>query len=247
MLKDGIRVIFISLLLSILGIVVVFVGKAYTGESEKVSTHGIDGYIEDGPTERRGINLNKKILIDIGHGGEDKGTKNSKYSADVLEKDINLEIGLKLINKLGRVEGIDVLTTRIDDSFVSLSERAKLGNTNSVDMFVSIHCNATEDGGAYASGIETFYRDDNSEEFARHIQDNLISALQVKDRGTKYGDYQVLRESESTAILIECGFLTNPEERLNLGSDVYQDIIVDAIVKGVVSYYSLDVSENVEN
>lgn len=187
-------------------------------------------------------NIKKSVIVvDIGHGGSDNGTINSRYTGSVLEKDINLEIGTKLINKLSGIDGIEVIPTRVDDSFISLRERAEIGNKNNADMFISIHCNATSDGNSDVEGIETYYykEDNNSKLLAEKVQDNLILSLNKTNRGVKKENYQVLRESENTAILIECGFLTNELEREQLSDDVYQDILVSAIVRGVMEYMDM--------
>lgn len=181
------------------------------------------------------------IVVDIGHGGSDKGTINSRYTGSVLEKDINLDIGTKLINKLSAIEGIEVIPTRVDDSFISLRERAEIGNENNADVFISIHCNATSDGNSDVEGIETYYykEDNNSKLLADKVQENMIRSLNKNDRGVKKENYQVLRESENPAILVECGFLTNELEREQLSDDVYQDILVSAIVRGIMEYMDM--------
>lgn len=181
------------------------------------------------------------IVVDIGHGGSDKGTINSRYTGSVLEKDINLEIGTKLINKLSAIEGIEVIPTRVDDDFISLRERAEIGNEHNADVFISIHCNATSDGNSDVEGIETYYykEDNNSKLLAEKVQENMIRSLNKNDRGVKKENYQVLRESENPAILVECGFLTNELEREQLSDDVYQDILVSAIVRGIMEYMDM--------
>ena len=178
------------------------------------------------------------IVVDIGHGGTDNGTINSRYTGSILEKDVNLEIGRKLIDKLNGIDDLKVIATRTDDTFISLSERATIGNENNADIFISIHCNASTDGNSDAEGIETFYYNDsnNSKELATKVQENLIRALNKNDRGVKKGNYQVLRDSENTAILVECGFLTNSLEREQLCDNTYQDILVSAIVRGITEF-----------
>ena len=96
----------------------------------------------------------KKIVIDAGHGGHDPGARGSRGSK---EKDIALKIALqlgKLVKK--HMKDVQVIYTRQDDQFVTLHERAKIANKNNVDLFISIHCNATPDRAARVHGTETY-------------------------------------------------------------------------------------------
>lgn len=180
-----------------------------------------------------------KIVVDIGHGGKDNGTTNKGFAERVVyEKDVNLEIGLKLIKELSKEDDIKVITTRTDDTFVELADRVEVSNKNNADIFISVHCNATADGDNRVRGLETYYYNssDSSVELANSVHKNILEANSKKDRGVKKGDYQVLRDSKIPAILIECGFLTNPLELEQLTDEMYQDIMVNAIVKGIKEY-----------
>jgi len=183
-------------------------------------------------------NINKKytILIDPGHGGNDKGTiANDKTT---FEKDITLKIGTLVAQKLTKQDDVQVIVSRNEDKYVSLADRAKLANEQGVDMFVSIHLNG-QTGGTDAFGLETYYtkgKNDGSEELAKQIQETIISYVDVRDRGAKPERFQVLLESKMPAVLIECGFLTNDEECKKLKDATYQESLAEGIAQGILTY-----------
>lgn len=192
------------------------------------------------------LNSNKKvILIDIGHGGKDQGTKST--NGKVLEKDIVLKIGNKIIEQLKKEKDIKVIATRTTDEFLSLKDRNKLEVENNADLFISIHANAASNA-TNVDGIETFYwsqDNDDSYNLANIIHNNLIDNTDANDRGVKRGNYQVLRDANCPSILIETGFLTNYLESINLSNDNYQEKIATSIVKGIKEYLQLE-DENKE-
>lgn len=191
--------------------------------------------------------FNNKIIvvIDIGHGGNDQGTQS--INKQKIEKDITLQIGTKVIEKLEKDKNIKVIATRTMDEYVSLKERNKIESKNNADLFVSIHANATGDSSSTTEGVETFYwkNDDKSYKLANLIQGNIISSTGAVDRGVKQENYQVLRDSKCPSVLIETGFLTNYKESLNLSKSSYQNKLANAIVKGIQEYINEenDISE----
>ena len=94
----------------------------------------------------------RRIVIDPGHGGHDPGATSP---SGTREKDIVLQIGLKLARKVREELGIDVVMTRSTDVFIELQERTAIANKVGADLFVSVHANASLNRGA--SGIETYY------------------------------------------------------------------------------------------
>ena len=182
---------------------------------------------------------NKKIVvIDIGHGGNDQGTQS--LDKQKMEKDITLQIGSKVIEKLEKDKSIKVIATRTTDEYISLKERNKIEAENNADLFVSIHANATGDSSSSTEGVETFYwkNDDMSYKLAKSIHNNIISSVGAVDRGIKRGNYQVLRDSSCPSVLIETRFLTNYKESVNLSKNSYQNKLANAIVKGIQEYIS---------
>ncbi|MBM4403577.1 MAG: N-acetylmuramoyl-L-alanine amidase, partial [Candidatus Cloacimonetes bacterium] len=95
----------------------------------------------------------RTIVIDPGHGGKDPGAVGRKLKT--LEKDINLEVAIKIKTLLENELGLKIILTRSDDRFISLSERTKYANDNKADLFVSIHTNASQNTTSH--GIETYY------------------------------------------------------------------------------------------
>lgn len=175
------------------------------------------------------------VVIDAGHGGKDPGCMESS----LWESEINLQMALKLQEKL-EAKGVQVLMTRTDDEVtLSLAERAELANDHDADVFVSIHQNSYTS--SQVSGIEFFYKNDGkgSETLARLFEENILADGSINNRGIKAsGDLKVLRLSTapSAAILIECGYLTNPEEEKNLLSDSYQDKLMGYIADGIIEF-----------
>lgn len=103
------------------------------------------------PAESRAPNRFDTVIIDAGHGGDDKGARSS---AGLLEKDLVLDVANRVADRL-RMSGLRVVMTRTDDRFIALEERTSVANDARGDLFVSIHANATPD--PEVRGIETFF------------------------------------------------------------------------------------------
>ncbi len=181
------------------------------------------------------------IILDIGHGGKDKGTSVN----GILESDINLKIGLKLRSELVK-QGVEVIMTRDGDYDLSspdadrrkksdFDNRINLINSSKADLYISIHMNYLEDKRYY--GAQVFYTDGN-DELAKVMQEafknNLNSPRTEKKLSNSIYMYKNLR---IPGILIECGFLSNDKERKLLNSVEYQDKVVKSIIDGILSYY----------
>lgn len=191
------------------------------------------------------------IVVDPGHGGIDGGSS----SNGLLEKDVNLQIGLKLSNAL-RDMGINVVMTR--DSDVSLESKSNLNSSrynrdlharkiiidkNNAKAFVSIHMDAFNDPSA--RGISVFYYSTSEEskklatEICNNINETVIKGFlktdDVKAR-VSTGDYYLLRRSESPGVIIETGFITNPTDNKLIQTEEYQNIMSKAIAEGLVDY-----------
>lgn len=189
-------------------------------------------------------NLKKKftVLVDPGHGGKDIGTESSRNIPDgknnVYEKDIALEISKQVASKLSRYNDIEVIISRTDDTFVSILDRMEIANSQNVDVSVSIHLNA-EAGGNSAEGVETYYKKgatDGSKELAEIVQSSIISHIEARDRGARAENYDMVKGVTTPAILVETGFLTNPQEEKKLRNSKYQEQMAEGIVQGILSY-----------
>ncbi|SHG39847.1 N-acetylmuramoyl-L-alanine amidase, partial [Salegentibacter echinorum] len=158
----------------------------------------------------------KRIIIDVGHGGKDSGAIGIN---GILEKDVVLDIAneiLKLNNELE--EPLDIYLTRYSDTLISLSDRTKLSKSLKADLFVSLHCNHSDNPNArgvevYVAGVESKFSDE-SVWFAFQLQEALNTRLSFESRGVKFANFQVLRETTDTAValLLELGFLSNADE-----------------------------------
>lgn len=170
------------------------------------------------------------VAVDAGHGGKDQGT----CSGDILEKDINLAVALKLADELKKA-GVQVFLTRTEDVKVDLEERARLANEVEADIFVSIHCNFYEDS-AQISGLECYYTEESQEgqELAERISAVFDGTEQVENRGTKTANYRVLRKTDMQAVLIELGYMSNPEECRKLTREDYQELLAEKIAAGIL-------------
>ena len=185
---------------------------------------------------------NKIIYIDPGHGGNDPG---AMYK-DVLEKDINLEISKLLKNELTK-KGATVYLTRNGDYDLSvpntinnkrsdLSRRGNVINKSNCDLFLSIHLNAESSSSWH--GAQVFYNSKLKEnkEIAKIFQ-NLFKEKLNSDRNYKKDNTLYLQNRITRpGVLLELGFLSNPNERYLLQTDSYQKKIVNVIIEGVELY-----------
>lgn len=113
-----------------------------------------------------------------------------------------------------------------------------MANSQNADVLVSIHLNAQQ-GDNSAVGVESYYSpksQNDSNVLAKKIQDTIVSYIDVRDRGVKQGNLEVLNRASMPAALIECGFLTNKEEEKKLLSDIYQNQLAEGIAQGILSY-----------
>lgn len=182
----------------------------------------------------------KIVVIDPGHGGSDPGTTSFTKKP---EKIFTLALGLKVQALLQQESGIEVIMTRETDIYPTRSERVKLANDLKADVFVSIHGNSVT-AAPHITGTETYYyQRENSKELANLIHKNLIKAMGLADRGVKNGNYQVIRETEMAAALLEVGFLSNKSDEEAMMSETNQDKAAQAIVDGIKEYLKLEDSE----
>ena len=185
-------------------------------------------------TERTVTTTQPLIIIDAGHGGIDPGSD----SHGILEKDINLEIALKLQEVLHE-NGYSVLMTREDDNSLSLRERSDFANEKEADLFISLHQNCYAQD-ASVHGIEVFYtpgKGTYDDRLANCIQEAWISYTQAKDRHVReITNLLIIRESNMSACLIESAYLSNDTERELIQTKDYQDKVVTGIIEGIENF-----------
>jgi N-acetylmuramoyl-L-alanine amidase len=180
------------------------------------------------------------IVIDAGHGGKDPGAVSPNNNK---EKDINLNVSLKLNEKLTSL-GYNTLMIRDTDDFVDLYERARIANDNYADIFISIHSNSNNNKSI--DGIQVLYcpaaksekKEEDDHPLAKIMMEEMTKGTGAKDRGiVQRPGLVVLRETKMPAVLLEIGFLTNPEEEKLITNSDYQNKLVDSIIKGVERYF----------
>ena len=172
------------------------------------------------------------IVLDAGHGGKDPGANVD----DVIEKNITLEIA-QMTQEILENAGYKVGMTRTDDTFVELTERPVFANQKKADVFVSIHCNSSEDG--IGNGIETFYTEQkgkSSETLANEIQNALIEHTNAENREVKTANYTVLVRTNMPTALVEVGFLTDSAEKELLQTEEYQKKLAEGIAEGIIRW-----------
>jgi len=182
---------------------------------------------------------NKIVVLDPGHGGSDPGA----VSGAIKEKDLNLSVALKTKSRLEGM-GYSVIMTRYDDTAVNLQERPQIANRANADVFVSIHHNSLTDPTVY--GLETYYCPQYSGEgktmeqypLANEIHNSILDATGANNRNIRQqSGFVVIRKTNMPAILIEGGYMSNPNELKLITSDYYQELIADGITKGINNYF----------
>lgn len=196
------------------------------------------GYIFKGLIDHQQSNVgnhlqNRTIVIDAGHGGHDVGAIGINGS---YEKDHTLKTTSELTTTLTML-GANVILTRSNDDYIRLASRPILANVYHADAFLSIHYNSFTDL-ATVSGIDTYYYDDHDENFANIVQKELIQVTDANDRGVNYGDFQVLRQTLQPGLLLELGFISNPEKEELLSTNGYQRKLVKGITTGLEKYFA---------
>src|SRR3989440_8527942 len=149
---------------------------------------------------------NVTVVIDAGHGGHDRGGIPGQR---IAEKDMTLDVAQRLRNVLA-ASGYHVVMSRDSDVFVSLPTRVAIANSYRNAIFVCIHFNATQRSGA--GGIETYFYSRDSLPLASAVHYYVTGGAPSANRGVRRRGYYVLRKTNIPAVLVECGFLTNPTE-----------------------------------
>ena len=167
------------------------------------------------------------VVIDPGHGGWDRGGIPSQI---VPEKMMALDTALRL-QKILEGAGLRTLMTRTTDVFVPLSVRSAIANAQPDAIFVSIHYNAARQSGAH--GIETYSENNRGAVLAARIQRQIVTRVSTENRGIRSAEYYVLRNCRLPAVLVECGFLTNPVEAQLALTPEYRETVAEQIAGGI--------------
>lgn len=209
------------------------------------------------PSAYLGARKTWTVVLDPGHGGKDPGA----CANGLKEKDLALDLALRIRAHL-RANGVRVVMTRDTDRFWTLKDRPFLAARGAGDVFVSIHLNAT--GTRSVQGVETFVapveqypptsdprlnkkypaapnnRFNHSNTVLGHqIQRSLVGITRADDRGLKRARFHVLKNSAMPAALVECGFLTNPQEAQKVATPAYRETVAQGVAQGILNYLAL--------
>ena len=216
-------------------------GKFYGFHYEYDSNNNLVIVIKNKPQSLSGYT----IMLDPGHGGYDPGASCCVSGGVWSEKKINLSLALKIKEKL-EAEGVRVIMTRSEDSFVSLSNRNMLARRQLPDLFISVHCDSSNSSSSY--GTSAYYYRAYSQPLAKYVHQSIVDAynniiysgkgMSNTDRGASFYAFKVSRIEECPSILVEYGFVSNTTECQVLQNSDYQSVLATATVNGIKNYIS---------
>lgn len=204
-----------------------------------------EGAILAGNMKSTGLEKQKVVVLDSGHGGSDPGKVGVNK---ILEKDINLSIAKKLKVYL-ESEGVKIIMTREEDKGLyeegssnkkaqDMKNRCKLIEESDADLTVSIHQNSYHE--EYVKGAQVFYfsQSQDGKELAEFIQEALVKGVDPSNKRMAKGNdsYYLLKNTKKPTVIVECGFLSNWEEAQLLALDDYQEKLAWNIYLGIMKY-----------
>lgn len=188
----------------------------------------------------------KIVILDPGHGGSDPGTNNISVKEKEVTYNILYQYGKEYFN--GSNSTIKAYWTRVDDTYVSLTDRAKFAEKVGADLFISLHLNSATS--TTANGTETYYTTTNNNEndmgltskaLATYIQNNLPKALNLSStRGVKTANFVVTKNNTVPAVLVELGFISNSSDLEKLIDRTFQQNTAKemyTIIKSIFDIY----------
>ena len=192
---------------------------------------------------------NKVVIIDAGHGSPDEGAESKN---GLTEAQINLKIALK-VQQILEQSGCTVILTRTDENGIyemdaktirekkvsDIKKRVEIGNNSSADIFVSIHLNKISQ--SEYNGWQCFFQEnsDKSKNLANNLQNSLNISMQKENKrvAMKLKNVYIVEHVKIPLSIVECGFLSNPEEEGKLLQDTYQDRLAWGIYNGILNYF----------
>lgn len=211
--------------------------------SQSVGEKLLSGIREDEDVPTTGKADEAVVVIDSGHGGDDPGKIGIN---NALEKDINLQIAKK-VQKLLKKKNVKVIMTReneesLENSKVEdLKARVELLNKTKPMLAVSIHQNSYPEESVHGAQVFYFSHSKEGETAAKILQEALREIDPENHRQVKANDtYYMLKKTEATTVIVECGFLSNQKEAEQLCDDDYQNQVAKAVTKGIVEYVMND-------
>ncbi|WP_461212793.1 N-acetylmuramoyl-L-alanine amidase [Lacticaseibacillus sp. GG6-2] len=187
------------------------------------------------PTSKIATKLSEAtIVLDPGHGGSDVGAEstNGKY-----EKTYTLATAKAVGAKL-EAAGAKVVYTRSTDTFVDLAPRPVVAKKVHADAFISFHFDSTPNANT-ASGFTSYYYNATKDKpLATALDKSLGSSLSLNNRGTAYGNYEVLRDNDQPAVLLEMGYINSDKDFNLISSPAYQQQVAADVVAGLNNYFA---------
>lgn len=179
--------------------------------------------------QQQNVLKDKTIVLDPGHGGSDQGaSSNTQYKS--LEKTYTLKTANELKQLLEK-EGAKVKMTRTDDSYVSLDDRDIKG-----DAYISIHNDSLDS--SKANGATVYWYRNNQQTLAETLDSHLEKKGLLTNRGVRQENFQVLRQTNIPAVLLELGYISNPTDETMIRDQLHREIVEHAIVDGLKQYFS---------
>lgn len=225
------------LMAALVGIIVV---SQKTGEY--LNTRNKKEVETSGKLEKKSGKETKTIILDSGHGGQDPGKIGTQGTK---EKELNLSIARKVEQRL-KDAGVTVIMTRTDDAGMAdshvedLKARVKLINEKRPALAVSIHQNSYPDASVFGTQVFYYTHSKEGENAAVIMQESLQKMELQKNREIKANDtYYMLKKTEPPVLIVECGFLSNPEEETLLNEETYQEKLADGIANGILAYLQI--------
>lgn len=180
------------------------------------------------------------VVIDPGHGGTDPGNVNNGRQ----EKSYCLAVSLLLKQAL-EGDGVSVKMTRSTDVAIGLSERAAFANNLHADLFISKHNDSFSDPAVNGVSVHIYpsTKGTETEAIANKVLNAICAATGQVNKGVRFSDFAVLRETNMPAMLIEGGFNTNVAESAKMADAAFQKLQAEAVAKAVRDHYGLPVEE----
>ncbi|MGD9680779.1 MAG: N-acetylmuramoyl-L-alanine amidase [Candidatus Obscuribacterales bacterium] len=175
-----------------------------------------------------------KICVDPGHGGPQPGATGC---SGVTEKQVNLAIALKL-KRLLEASGATVIMTRVDDRDIDLYDRVRLARSTNCDILLSVHNNSLPDGRDpnKEHGTSAYFYNPQAKELARRLNDSLVATLGFPNIGARYQNLALTRPTAMVSVLVEIGFMINPDEYEKLLDPEVEQKAAQALLAGLKAY-----------
>ncbi len=175
------------------------------------------------------------IVVDAGHGGKDPGAEPPQ--SRLQEKTIVLAIARQVASRL-EDRGANVIMSRDDDRFIELDDRAAMAERNRADLLVSIHADSAARVGASGATLYIAYEASSRSQRAARAIESAMSGAGLKVRGIVRKGFRVLVGHSRPAVLVECGFLTNPSDAARLNNATQRKRVATAIAEGIIRHFT---------